>query len=65
MSGEGGDVRDDGEVEVDENGNAKYQFITNDGIRSVAKSPRGCFEDKLIPNDLQYVLNKIKEYEKK
>ena len=51
------------DVIADENGNAQYRFITNDGIQSVAKSPRGCFEDKFIPNDLQLVLDKIKTYE--
>lgn len=39
-----------------------YCFATQtDGITS-AKSPRGMFEDKLIPNDLNYVVQKIKEY---
>jgi len=51
------------DVSVGEEGVANYQFITNDGIKSVAKTPRGCFETKHIPNDLQMALDKIKEYE--
>lgn len=46
---------------------SEYKFITNQhiddrGIYVMAKSPRGMFEDKLIPNDLGYVLQKIEEY---
>jgi len=40
----------------------KYYFITNGDPMSTAKSPRGLFESK-IPNDLAYVLERIKEYE--
>lgn len=50
-------------VTADENGVAKYEFDTNDGIRNVAKTPRGCFPEKYVPNDLSLVLNRIKEYE--
>jgi len=44
-----------------------YNFVTNQyiddrGTYIMAKSPRGMFEDKLIPNDLGYVLQKIQEY---
>lgn len=44
-----------------------YSFITNQhiderGIYVMAKSPRGMFTEKLIPNDMGVVLNKIKEY---
>lgn len=51
------------DVSLDENGIPKYQFITNDGVKSVAKSPRGCFAEKFIPNDLQLVIDTIKAYE--
>jgi hypothetical protein len=44
-----------------------YTFITNQhiddrGIYIMAKSPRGMFEEKLIPNDMGLVLKKIEEY---
>ena len=44
-----------------------YHFITNQhiderGILIPAKSPVGMFEDKLIPNDLGFVLDKVEEY---
>ena len=44
-----------------------YSFVTNQhiddrGTRLRAKSPRGMFEEKLIPNDLGYVLQKIEQY---
>lgn len=38
----------------------KFQTQT-DGFTS-AKTPAGCFEDFLIPNDMGFVLDKIKEY---
>ena len=46
-----------------------YSFITNQhiderGIYIMAKSPRGMFPDKLIPNDMGYVLKQIDEYNK-
>ncbi len=47
----------------------KYSFVTNQyinnrGIVVMAKSPAGMFEEKIIPNDLGYVLDKIEEYNK-
>ena len=44
-----------------------YSFITNQhiderGTYIMAKSPRGMFPEKLIPNDLGYVLQKVNEY---
>lgn len=44
-----------------------YHFVTNKhiddrGIHVMAKSPAGMFEDKIIPNDLGLVLDKIEEY---
>lgn len=44
-----------------------YSFITNQhiderGIYVMAKSPRGMFEEKLIPNDMGFVLEKIDQY---
>ena len=48
-------------------GVTSYHFITNKhmdnrGILIPAKSPVGMFEDKLVPNDMGYVLEKVKEY---
>lgn len=40
----------------------KHVFITQHDGMSVAKSPLGMFEEKLIPNDLQFVINAIKNY---
>ena len=44
-----------------------YSFVTNQhiddrGVYIMAKSPRGMFPDKLIPNDMGYVLQKVEEY---
>lgn len=44
-----------------------YSFITNQhiddrGIHVMAKSPRGMFTEKLIPNDLGFVLKQVEEY---
>jgi len=44
-----------------------YHFITNKhiddrGIHIMAKSPAGMFEEKMIPNDMGLVLQKIEEY---
>lgn len=44
-----------------------YSFITNQyiddrGIYVMAKSPRGMFDEKLIPNDMGFVLQKVEEY---
>ena len=41
----------------------EYVFETQ-ANKSTAKSPMGMFEDKIIPNDLNFVIKKIKEYEK-
>lgn len=46
-----------------------YHFVTNKyiddrGIHIMAKSPVGMFEERLIPNDMGLVLDKIEEYNK-
>jgi ABC-type dipeptide/oligopeptide/nickel transport system ATPase component len=46
--------------EVD--GVTTYNFVTNKFEKYPAKSPKGLFEDNLIPNDLNLVINKLKEY---
>ena len=40
----------------------KYQFLTNNDGQHMAKSPMGMFEQPQIDNDLQYVINKINDY---
>jgi adenylate kinase family enzyme len=40
----------------------KYLFETQ-ADHSTAKSPMGCFAEKRIPNDLQAVVNALREYE--
>lgn len=39
-----------------------YNFLTQFDGKKIAKSPDGMFEDKLIDNDLQFVIDKINEY---
>lgn len=44
-----------------------YSFVTNQyiddrGVYVMAKSPRGMFDGKLIPNDMGFVLQKVEEY---
>jgi hypothetical protein len=39
-----------------------HLFVTNKDGQYPAKSPIGMFEDLYIPNDLGYVVQKIKEY---
>lgn len=40
----------------------KYKFMTNTDGHHLAKSPMGMFEDELIDNDLQFVIEKMNEY---
>lgn len=46
----------------DDDGNPTYRFITNSDGTCTAKTPMGLFDDLYIDNDLNYVINKIKEY---
>lgn len=39
-----------------------YKFVTNSDGTCTAKTPIGLFDDVLIDNDLNFVINKIKEY---
>lgn len=48
-------------IESGEDGN-KYYFITQSDGTTTAKTPLDCFDSKLIPNDLQYVIDKINEF---
>ena len=47
---------------VDDDGIMQYKFITNSEGTTTAKTPMGCFDTLLIDNDLQYVFDKIDEY---
>lgn len=52
-------------VDTDQEGQpiTNYTFLTNDPTNiTTTKSPRGCFQDKYIPNDLTIVISKINEY---
>lgn len=41
----------------------EYKFLTNkDGVHD-AKTPKGCFKDLLIPNDMKVVLETIRAYQ--
>jgi hypothetical protein len=51
-------------VEESKDGTASYNFITNRFRKYPAKSPDGMFQDLKIPNDLQFVVNKLNEYYK-
>ena len=49
-------------VTNNENNEIEYKFITNSNGTCTAKSPMGLFSDLVIDNDLNYVINRIKEY---
>ena len=43
-------------------GELEHKFITQSDGTTTAKTPMGCFTDFYIDNDLQYVIEKIIEY---
>ena len=49
-------------IEKDVDGNTTYKFITQSDGTTTAKTPMGCFNDRLIDNDLQYVIDSIDKY---
>jgi hypothetical protein len=49
-------------VTVSDDGEPSFHFLTTIDGQSPAKSPMGMFDDKLIPNDLGFVVNKVEEY---
>lgn len=49
-------------VQRDEDNKTSYKFITNSDGTCTAKSPMGLFDTIHIDNDLNYVINRIKEY---
>lgn len=47
----------------EDKGIVSYKFLTNkDGLYD-AKTPKGCFKDLLIPNDMRMVLDTIRKYQ--
>lgn len=50
------------DVEETKDGTIKYSFLTNRYRKYPAKSPDGMFDELKIQNNLQEVVNKIKEY---
>lgn len=51
------------EIRRGEDDKPEYVFQTHSDGTTTAKSPMGCFEEDYIPNDLEYVLEKIAEYD--
>ena len=49
-------------VEENKDGSASYYFLTNRYKKYPAKSPDGMFDEIKIPNNLDYVCNKLDEY---
>jgi hypothetical protein len=50
------------QIQRDDDSGPKYVFQTHSDGTTTAKSPMDCFDEDYIPNDLEYVVNKIKEY---
>ena len=46
----------------DVNGDIDHKFITQSDGTTTAKTPMGCFNETLIDNDLQYVIEQIDKY---
>ena len=53
-----------GKVNKNDDGELEYGFETQNNGENTCKSPMGMFEDKFIPNDLQFVISCIEEYNK-
>lgn len=49
-------------VEEQKDGTASYNFVTNRYRKFPAKSPAGMFDEIKIPNNLQVVVDKVREY---
>jgi len=50
------------EVNQDNPESLTYSFITGNDVYCAAKSPKGCFDKKLIDNDLQIIVNAIDSF---
>jgi|TARA_R100000084_G_scaffold53343_1_gene22416 hypothetical protein len=53
-----------GKVRKNDDGTLDYGFETQTNGENTCKSPMGMFEDQFIPNDLEYVIKHIEEYNK-
>ena len=51
------------EIQRDDDDKPNYVFQTHSDGTTTAKTPMGCFDEDYIPNDLQFVIDKIKEYD--
>ena len=51
-----------GRVNKNDDGELEYGFETQNNGENTCKSPMGMFEDKFIPNDLQFVKDCIEKY---
>ena len=49
-------------VEEKKDGTMEYSFVTNRYRKIPAKSPDGMFEEIKVPNNLQVVIEKVREY---
>ena len=45
-----------------DDGDMEYKFVTQSDGTTTAKTPMGCFSEKLIDNDLAYVFDQIDKY---
>lgn len=50
------------DVSRDSDNKVSYSFITHSDGSNTAKTPYGCFDSDLIPNDMQKVLDTIEEF---
>lgn len=50
------------DVEEKKDGTAQYSFVTNRYKKMPAKSPDGMFDEIKVPNNLQLVVDKVREY---
>lgn len=50
-------------VKRNDDNSVEYLFQTHSDGTNTAKTPMDCFDEDYIPNDLQYVIDKIKEYD--
>lgn len=49
-------------IQRDDEGKPSYKFMTNSDGTCTAKSPMGLFDELFVDNDLDMVVNRIKEY---
>lgn len=50
-------------VSMKDGNNREYRFLTNSNGVHEAKSPKGCFKDLYIPNDMKLVIDTINKYQ--